>query len=115
MKPKAICRRQKALLATGLHVNIEIVSGHPPAEAILFTAAQRSIDTIVMSTHGRSGVLRWVFGSVADKVLRNATVPILLARVAPTASQTESVPLTAIATAADARAQFEPPGSGEIR
>ena len=33
--------------------------------------------------HGRGGVMRWVFGSVADKVLRNAVVPILLARVPP--------------------------------
>ena len=76
--------KQKALLAAGYHVNIEIVIGQPPADAILLTAEALAADTIVMSTHGRGGVMRWVFGSVADKVLRNATVPVLLARVPPT-------------------------------
>jgi hypothetical protein len=33
-----------------------------------------------MSTHGRGGLVRWVYGSVADKVLRHADVPVLLIR-----------------------------------
>lgn len=33
-----------------------------------------------MSTHGRSGIGRWVYGSVADRVLRGANVPVLLIR-----------------------------------
>jgi nucleotide-binding universal stress UspA family protein len=34
----------------------------------------------VMSTHGRSGLNRWVYGSVANKVLRGASCPLLLVR-----------------------------------
>jgi nucleotide-binding universal stress UspA family protein len=33
-----------------------------------------------MSTHGRGGVSRWVFGSVADKVLRQTEIPVILIR-----------------------------------
>lgn len=75
--------KQRALLDAGFHVDIHLVVGEPPAEAILHTADERAIDTIVMSTHGRGGLMRWVFGSVTDQVLRKATVPVLLVRVAP--------------------------------
>lgn len=50
------------------------------AETIIDYAHQQPIDLIVMATHGRSGLQRWVYGSVADKVLRGAEVPILLVR-----------------------------------
>lgn len=39
-----------------------------------------NVDAIVMSTHGWGGIRRWVYGSVADKVLRHAKVPVLLVR-----------------------------------
>ncbi len=52
-----------------------------PASAILDTAEQRGVQLIVMATHGRSGIGRFVFGSVADRVLRSAEVPVLLVRV----------------------------------
>ena len=48
-------------------------------EEILTYAAKNEIDLIIMSTHGRSGVSRWAFGSVADRVVRNSTVPVLMA------------------------------------
>lgn len=79
-------QKQKALLALGVRTNLEIVIGQPPADAILQTAKQQNIDTIVMSTHGRGGLMRWVFGSVADLVLRNAPVPVLLARASEDSS-----------------------------
>jgi nucleotide-binding universal stress UspA family protein len=47
-------------------------------EAIVETAAKREADLIVMSTHGRSGIGRFFYGSVADKVLRLATTPVML-------------------------------------
>ncbi|MEZ4867069.1 MAG: universal stress protein [Caldilineaceae bacterium] len=49
-----------------------------PANAICTTAAEEGADLIVMGTHGRSGLKRWVYGSVANKVLRGATCPLLL-------------------------------------
>jgi len=51
-----------------------------PAEAILAFSGEVGADLIAMSAHGRSGIGRWVFGSVADRVLRGAPCPVLLVR-----------------------------------
>lgn len=51
-----------------------------PAEVILDFARKHKIDRIVMSTHGRTGINRWVYGSVADKVLRAADRTVVLVR-----------------------------------
>jgi len=51
-----------------------------PADEILAFVGEVEADLIAMSTHGRSGVSRWVFGGVADRVLRGATCPVLLVR-----------------------------------
>ena len=50
------------------------------AENIIDFADFQNIDIIVMATHGRSGVGRWVFGSIAERVLRASHCPILLVR-----------------------------------
>lgn len=61
----------------GIAVKVEVLSGNPAEEIIKYS--QRSgVDLIIMSTHGRSGVSRWVFGSVADKVIRQTEVPVLI-------------------------------------
>lgn len=77
--------QQTRLAETGTAVSVRVVDGEPVADMILEAAAELSTDLIVMSTHGRSGVSRWVFGSVADRVLRSAGVPILLVRAGPEA------------------------------
>lgn len=51
-----------------------------PAQAILHVAAADAVDLVAMTTHGRSGISRWVFGSVAEKVLRNCPCPVLASR-----------------------------------
>ena len=51
-----------------------------PGEEILKAAAESGSDLIAMTTHGRSGPSRWVFGSVTAKVLRSSTVPMLVRR-----------------------------------
>jgi nucleotide-binding universal stress UspA family protein len=51
--------------------------GAPP-ELILDTAKAENVDLIVMSTHGRSGLNRLLYGSVAEAVLRGAHLPVLL-------------------------------------
>lgn len=60
-------------------VSCEVTPGSP-AEAIVSFAHTQGIGLIAMSTHGRSGLNRWFMGSVADKVLHTATVPLLLFR-----------------------------------
>lgn len=71
---------QGSLRKQGYNVHAEITEGENVADALLQIAAKKNIDTIVMSTHGRGGISRWVFGSVADKVLRQALVPVVLIR-----------------------------------
>ncbi len=63
----------------GFHVTVETGTG-PVAETILEFAQEVHADLIAMSTHGRSGLARWFIGSIADKVVRATTLPLLLAR-----------------------------------
>jgi len=51
-----------------------------PAQVILDFAQRNKIDRIVMSTHGRTGISRWVYGSVASKVLEAADRTVVLVR-----------------------------------
>ena len=55
-----------------------ILTARHAAEAIVREAGQSNADLIVMTTHGRSGLRRWLLGSVAEKVLRASPVPVLL-------------------------------------
>ena len=50
------------------------------AETILQAASESHADVIVMSTHGRSGVKRWLLGSVADRVVTHSDLPVMLIR-----------------------------------
>jgi nucleotide-binding universal stress UspA family protein len=61
-----------------------------PAEAILRAAGEESADLIAISTHGRSGLARWLFGSTATKLLEAATVPVLFVR--PKAGEDKGAP-----------------------
>jgi nucleotide-binding universal stress UspA family protein len=67
------------LAAAGLDCRTSVRSGDV-ADEILRHAEEIEADLIVMSTHGRSGLGRWVYGSVADRVLRQAETPVLLVR-----------------------------------
>lgn len=51
-----------------------------PAETIIEYAERNLIDLIILATHGRSGVSRWVWGSTADKILRGTLTPVLMVR-----------------------------------
>lgn len=62
-----------------IKVTYEVLTGDP-ADKIVEYAAEKGISLIAMSTHGRTGLARWVLGSVADKVLHGARIPILLVR-----------------------------------
>ncbi len=75
------------LKGKGLRVSSVVRYGQA-ANEILAHADAHNVDLIAMSTHGRTGVGRWVLGSVAEKVLRAAKTPLLLVR-APGASPEE--------------------------
>jgi nucleotide-binding universal stress UspA family protein len=64
----------------GLAVRTRVVAEGRPAAAILAEAEARHCDLIALATHGRRGLSRLFLGSVADKVVRGATAPVLLFR-----------------------------------
>lgn len=66
-----------SLQARGYQVDIEI-SNLKVEDAIVKYADQHKVDLIAMSTHGRSGIGRWFFGSVTQKVLQMAPAPVLV-------------------------------------
>jgi nucleotide-binding universal stress UspA family protein len=55
-----------------------VVRRGPAADVIIEYAAEAQVQQIIMATHGYSGFSRWVHGSVADRVLQSAKVPVLL-------------------------------------
>lgn len=57
-----------------------VIIGWPPASAILEDAAAHGADVIALATHGRGGLVKLLLGSVADKVVRGAQVPVLVRR-----------------------------------
>ncbi len=117
---------------TGVHTTIEVDSGSAAA-MILNTVQAQHIDLVVMSSHGDTGFKRWVLGSVAQKVARHATVPVLVLRDQGRQAESDSqhpyierplrvlVPLdgsasakAALAPAAQLIAALAAPGQGAI-
>ena len=72
----ALAMHSPPLGAAATHVAVD----WPPAVAILADAEANGIDLIVLETRGSSGLAKLLLGSVADKVVRGATVPVLLQR-----------------------------------
>jgi len=72
-------RIAKQLQKKGIKVRTEVLLGNP-AEEITSFAERDGANLILMASHGRSGISRWAYGSVADKVFRATCVPILMIR-----------------------------------
>lgn len=72
-----LARLAKPLMEQGLQVETTVPYGEP-VEEILATIVARNADLVVMCTHGRSGLGRWVYGSVAEAVLAKCPAPVLL-------------------------------------
>ncbi|MBV0900876.1 universal stress protein [Haloarcula salina] len=70
----------EAASAAGDVETVTAVAGGDPHSAILDYVAEHDIDLIVMGTHGRTGVERYLLGSIAEKVVRTSDVPVLTAR-----------------------------------
>ncbi len=79
--------------ATPVAVTTAVLEG-PVADAILDRAEEAGADLIVMSTHGRSGMERWLLGSVAEKVVRGAKIPVMLIRPKQTGTSATPAPAT---------------------
>ena len=73
---------KQQLESKGMTVDHHVPYGDPAAK-ILEVCELYNYDLIAMSTHGRSGLGRWLMGSVADKVVRHSRFPVLLRRAQP--------------------------------
>jgi nucleotide-binding universal stress UspA family protein len=68
----------EALRARGAAVRVQAITGDGAAASILRYVDEHGMDLVAMTTRSRGGLERWLLGSVADKVLRGASVPLLL-------------------------------------
>ena len=83
-KSKAVAESYLDNLVGGLDygnvaIQKEVLVGRAPDQLVGY-AKKNAVDLIIVATHGRSGVSRWVLGSVADRLLRAAHVPVLMVR-----------------------------------
>ena len=80
---KAIAENaKKAVISYGVNkeaVKTAVLEGHPSSELNTYVE-NNAVDLIVIGTHGRKGLDRLLIGSVADKVVREAKVPVLVVR-----------------------------------
>lgn len=70
-------RLGEPLLKRGVRTKTEVRTGKP-ADVIVDVARELKVNAIAMSTHGRTGISRWRFGSVAQKVLTAAPCPVYI-------------------------------------
>jgi nucleotide-binding universal stress UspA family protein len=74
----ALARLASRVDFRGARVTTEVVPAEGVADALLAIARTRSVDLIVVGTHGATGLERLILGSVADKVIRGASQPVLV-------------------------------------
>ena len=63
----------------GISVRVVTVDGCPHEEIVRFAEIEQ-VDLIIICTRGQSGLSRWLMGSVADRVARGISIPVLLVR-----------------------------------
>jgi len=74
---KAVERVRERAEDAGIDVTDDVVTGGNPYRVILDYADENDIDCIVMGTHGRSGLEHYLLGSVTERVVRLAKVPVM--------------------------------------
>ena len=75
-------------LAGDVPTETAILEGNPSDEIVEY-AAEHACDTIVMGTHGRGGIDRLLLGSVAERVVRTSTVPVVTVPVGETTAESD--------------------------
>jgi nucleotide-binding universal stress UspA family protein len=77
---EAIKAAREQIEAAGVKVDTRVVEAHTPWRGILETATEIQADLVVMGSHGRRGLEKLVLGSVAQRVLQHATLPVMVVR-----------------------------------
>ncbi len=68
----------ESLEAKGIETEAVVIQGYQVGEEIIDYAKKNDIDLIAIATHGRTGLGRVVFGSIADYILHNSSLPLLV-------------------------------------
>ncbi len=69
----------QAKYGSGVRVETVVLTGNA-ADVLAEYANKNGAEIIVIATHGRSGISKWVWGGVADRILRSSCVPVLMVR-----------------------------------
>ena len=72
----ALCKQENPAIA----LQVRLVEEVAPAAGIVQSAREVGADLIVLGSHGRSGIARLMLGSVADRVVHESTIPVLITR-----------------------------------
>ena len=63
----------------GIKTHSKLLTGRT-ADSLVDYIHKSNFDLLIMATHGRSGISRWIWGSVAEKILHSSSIPVLLVR-----------------------------------
>lgn len=89
-------KQQKgSLRQQNFRVHYQVTESEDVAAEIVGAVKGGDFDTVVMCTHGRGGLSRWLFGSVATRVLQSVQVPVLVIRPTTRSGPAESGATTA--------------------
>ena len=67
------------LKLAGIKAHSKLLTGKA-ADSLVDYIHKSKFDLLIMATHGRSGISRWIWGSVAEKILHSSSIPVLLVR-----------------------------------
>jgi nucleotide-binding universal stress UspA family protein len=76
---KYLNRIANKLIISGLKASYKVLSGNA-ADTIVDYVNNNDIDLVILATHGRSGISRWMWGSVTDKILHHVCAGVLMVR-----------------------------------
>jgi len=77
---KLICKLESAAKSDGVTTSVKIKQGKSIVNEIITFAKSRKVDLIVMGTHGRSGLSRFILGSVANGVTQQAKCSVMVVK-----------------------------------
>lgn len=83
-----LCRIGEGLEQKGFNVTSVVLMGNP-AEQIVGYAAEQSADLIIMASTGKSGISKWNMSNIANKVIKETCIPVLLVRPGPDFKETK--------------------------
>lgn len=72
---------KQSFIRDGIAVDVKLIHGVSPSEGIIQVADEVSADLIIMGSHGRTGLQKMMLGSVAQNVLTQSPIPVLIVKI----------------------------------